>query len=150
MSRSSDAKKARRRRRLAARDSAWPPTPVLEDVPTAEAEGDEIGEAIGTLDAWLSGRGWVLDAENTADHVVSWVYPPSAGDVDDDDAEPVTRIWIVVDEDDEALELVFGATLVGTGSADDDGPLLLDPETLPDDIGVLESYRVGQPVPVLD
>ena len=34
------------------------------------------------------------------------------------------------------MELSFGAALVGAGSADDQGLFLLDPETLPDDIGV--------------
>lgn len=150
MSRDSQAKKARRRKRQAARDAAWLPAPVFEDVLTADAEHDEIGEAIAAVDEWLAGRGWVLDSENAADHLVSWVYPPSAAEFDDDDSESVTRIWIVVEEDDEELELAFGAALVGAGPADDEGLLLLDPETLPEDIGALESYRAGQPVPVLD
>ena len=62
--------------------------------------------------------------------------------------EPVTRIWIVVDEDDDELVLSFGAALVGAGAGD--GLYLLDPQTLPDDIGAIESYRPGLPLPVLD
>ena len=150
MSRDSQAKRARRRKRQAARDAAWLPAPVFEEVRTAETEFGEIDEAIAAIDEWLAGRGWVLDSENSADHLVSWVYPPSAAKFDDSDSESVTRIWIVVDEDDEELELSFGAALVGAGSADDQGLFLLDPETLPDDIGALESYRAGSPVPVLD
>ena len=60
----------------------------------------------------------------------------------------MTRIWIVVEQDDDELELAFGAAVVG--AADGDGGYLLDPQTLPDDIGALESYRPGLPLPVLD
>lgn len=150
MSRDSQAKKARRRKRQASRDGAWLPAPVFEDVLSAEAESDEIGEAVAAVDEWITGRGWVLDTDNAGDHLVSWFYPPSAVEFDDDQREPVTRIWIVVEEDDDELVLTFGATLVGAGEDAKDGPHLLDPQTLPDDIGALESYRPGLPLPVLD
>lgn len=147
MSRNSQAKKARRRKRQASRNSAWLPEQVFEEVLAAESEVDEIGEAVAVVDEWIVGRGWVLDADNAGDHLVSWVYPPSAAEFGDEEREPVTRIWIVIEEDDEELTLTFGATLAGFGA--DDEAYVLDPETLPVDIGALESYRPGQPRPVL-
>ena len=150
MSRHSQAKKARRRKRQAARDAAWTPASALQDVLAADTESDEIGDAVGAIDEWIVGRGWILDTNNAGDHLVSWVYPPSVAHFDDDGREPVTRIWIVVEEDDDELELAFGAALVGAGATEADGLYLLDPQTLPDDIGALESYRPGLPLPVLD
>ena len=81
---------------------------------------------------------------------MSWVYPPSACEVGDDGREPVTRIWIAMNEDDDALVLEFGAALVGSGPTPDDGLYLLDPETLADDIAGLEAYRPGDARPVLN
>ena len=150
MSRDSAAKKARRRKRQAARDYVWLPAPVFAEVLSAEEEFDEIGGAVSAIDEWIVGRGWVLDTDNAGDQLVSWVYPPSATEFDDDEREPVTRVWIVVTEDDDQLELAFGAALVGAGVAEGDGLYLLDPQTLPDDIGALESYRPGLPLPVID
>jgi len=150
MSRDSQAKKARRRKRQAAREAAWLPAPAFEDVLSAEAEFDEIGEAAGAVDEWITGRGWVLDADNAGDQLVSWVYPPSAATFDDTQREPVTRIWIAVEEDGDELVLTFGAALVGAGATGEDGLYLLDPQTLPDDIAAIESYRPGLPLPVLD
>lgn len=102
------AKKARRRKRQAVR---WAPEPVPDE------EVDAIGAALADVDDWVADRGWVLDATDF-DNLVSWVYPPSAADVDDEATEPVTRIWITVSEDDEEVVLEFGAVLVGTGRAD--------------------------------
>lgn len=146
MSRKSDAKKARRRKRLAARDTTWIPAPVFDQIAGEDSELDEIGEAIGTVDGWITGRGWELDTDSATTQMVSWVYPPSGAEFDDD-REPVTRIWIALDEDDDEVVLEFGAVLVGFGSADE--PYLLDPETLAEDIGALEEYRPGLPMPVL-
>ena len=148
MSRDSQAKKARRRKRQVARDAAWVPAPAFEEAVSAETDFDEIGEAVAAIDEWLVGRGWLLDTDNAGEGLLSWVYPPSAAEFDDDQREPVTRIWIVVEQDDDELELAFGAAVVG--AADGDGGYLLDPQTLPDDIGALESYRPGLPLPVLD
>ena len=150
MARDSQAKKARRRKRQAARDAAWVPAPVFDEILSADAESDEIGEAVSAIDEWITGRGWVLDTDNAGEQLVSWVYPPSAAQFDDSRRESVTRIWIAVEEDDDELVLTFGAALVGAGDADGDGLYLLSPETLPDDIAALESYRVGQSLPVLE
>lgn len=147
MSRKSDAKKARRRKRQAARDASWIPGPVFDDIAGLDSELDEIGEAIGVVDEWITGRGWELDTDSATTQMVSWVYPPSVGEFDGD-REPVTRIWIALDEDDDEVVLEFGAVLAGFGSVDE--PYLLDPETLAEAIGALEAYRPGLPMPVLN
>jgi hypothetical protein len=137
VSRQSQAKKARRRKRQAAREVTWIPESIGD-------AADGIGEAVADIDDWITERGWVLDAEN-ADDVVSWVYPPSAASFGDEDREPVTRVWITLVEDDDEVVLEFGAAVVGAGA--DDGVYVLDPDGLADDLAVLEAYRPGLPRP---
>lgn len=138
MSRQSQAKKARRRKRQAARDTTWVS-------PVDDGPADGIAEAVAQIDDWMAARGWLLDTANASASLVSWVYPPSAVDLEDEDCEPVTRIWITVAEDDDEVVLEFGAALVGASGSDD--VYLLDPDTLPDDIEALEAYRPGQDRP---
>lgn len=146
MSRNSQAKKARRRKRQASREATWIPEPVFEQLLAADEESDEIAAALGDIDEWICGRGWVLDTENS-DDIVSWVYPPSATQFDDENLEPVTRVWITVSEDDEEVVLEFGAALVGFGA--DDEAYALDPDGLADHIAALEAYRPGLARPAL-
>ena len=146
MSRTSDAKKARRRKRQAARDASWLPEPAFDQILADEDRLDAVDAAVAEIDDWLTPRGWVLDADNT--ELVSWFFPASAAEFDDDDIEPVTRIWITLDEDDDEVVLEFGSVLVGFRAGDE--PYLLDPDTLADDIGLLEAYRPGLPRPVLN
>lgn len=135
MSRQSEAKKARRRKRQAARQETW-----IDDT------ADGIAEAVADIDEWITARGWALDAGNSH-NLVSWVYPPSATTFDDEDREPVTRVWITLVEDDDEVVLEFGAALVGGCEAD--GVYILDPDRLADDLAALESYREGSPRPEL-
>lgn len=146
MSRKSQAKQARRKKRQAARDAGWVPEPIVEQI-RAAAESDPLEEALANIDDWLSDRSWVFDEENS-ELLVSWVYPPSVAEFDDEDREPVTRIWITVEEDDEEVVLEFGATLVGDGG--EDAAYVLDPENLDANVAALESYRAGMPRPELD
>lgn len=133
MSRNSQAKKARRRKRQATRSAGRMPDGRPE-------EFAEIAEAAGEVNAWLVGRGWVLDEENATDDLVSWAYPPSAAEVSGE-CEPVTRIWMRLGEDDDAVTLEFGAVLVGADG--EDGMSVLDPDRLAELVEELESYRVG-------
>jgi hypothetical protein len=144
MSRKSQAKQARRKKRQAARDASWIPEPAFEELVGADDTADAIGEAVAAIDEWLSSRGWGLDSES-AENLVSWFYPPSAVESDDEEREPVTRIWITVVENDEEVVLEFGAALVGAGG--DDETYVLDPETLAEGIAALEAYRPGLPRP---
>jgi hypothetical protein len=135
------AKKARRRKRQAAQQAAWTPADDSAD-PTADA----IGEAVADIDDWITARGWLLDAD-TAEDLVSWVYPPSAATFEDADREPVTRVWITVEEDDDEVALEFGAAPVGAGPGDT--VYTLDPDRLADNLAALEAYRPGSPPPEL-
>lgn len=137
MSRNSDAKKARRRKRQAAWGSTW--------VPAADEGSAELTDAVAAIDNWLAARGWLLDAENSGDVLVSWVYPPSAEELEDAEREPVTRIWIALEEDDEEVTLDFSALLVGMGQSD--RPYSLDAQRLAEQIAAVESYRPGLPRP---
>lgn len=147
MSRNSQAKKARRKKRQAARAATWIPDAEFTQMLDDEEHLDALDAAIGDIDDWLAPRGWVLDIGHTEDTgLVSWFYPPSAADVDDPDREPVTRIWISLTEDDEEVLLEFGCLLVGFGP--DDELCVLDPERFADDIPVIEAYRPGMPRPL--
>ncbi len=136
MSRQSESKKARRRKRQAAR----------QEFTAADDAAGAIGEAVADIDEWITARGWALDAGNSH-NVVSWVFPPSAATFDDEDREPVTRVWITLVEDDDEVVLEFGAALVG--ACDDDGVYVLDPDSLADDLAALEAYREGSSRPEL-
>ena len=161
MSRSSEAKRARRRKRHAGRDSTWVPDALFGELlagraqdagedagPDAVADGvaDAVADAVTGVDEMMTGRGWVLDDASIGNDLVSWVYPPSAVESADPSVEPVTRMWIAVHEDDSEVELTFGATLAGSGPADD-GPHRLDPDRLADALAALEAYRAGDPPP---
>lgn len=145
MSRKSQAKQARRKKRQTAREASWIPEPLFDAVRDA-AESDPVAEALADIDDRMAERGWVLDDSNS-DRLLSWVYPPSAGEFDDEDREPVSRIWITIEENDDAVVLEFGATLVGDGSEAE--TYVLDPDSLDDDVAALEAYRPGLPRPEL-
>jgi len=150
------AKRARRRKRQAARDSSWVPEPLYHELiaPQVRDEGedstadtDPVAEAVAGVDEVMADRGWVLDAASLSEGLVSWVYPPSAVDFEDRAVEPVTRIWIAVRGGDEAV-LALGATVVGSGAADGE-PYRIEADRLGDALVALESYRAGDPRPVL-
>ena len=157
MSRSSEAKRARRRKRHAGRDSTWVPDALFGELLAERAQDAEedagpdagpeaVADAVAGVDEMMTGRGWVLDEASIGNDLVSWVYPPSAVESADRSVEPVTRMWIAVHEDDSEVELTFGATLAGSGPADD-GPHRLDPDRLADALAALEAYRAGDPPP---
>lgn len=157
MSRSSEAKRARRRKRHAGRDSTWVPEALFGELLAERAQDAEedagpdagpeaVADAVAGVDEMMTGRGWVLDEASIGNDLVSWVYPPSAVESADRSVEPVTRMWIAVHEDDSEVELTFGATLAGSGPADD-GPHRLDPDRLADALAALEAYRAGDPPP---
>ncbi|WP_431237677.1 hypothetical protein ACQ86B_23735 [Mycolicibacterium aichiense] len=145
MSRKSDAKKARRKKRQASRDERWLPGDVkgaLDDVDV------ELAQAVETFDEWLTSRGWTFDADFSTDTLISWFFEPSAAAVADDGYEPVTRIWITASGEDDDFPDAVKAVLVGTG--EDAGALYtVEPEVLLAHIDPIEAYRPGDAVPVL-
>lgn len=140
MSRRSDQKKARRKKRRAARDQTWLP----------EGMGERVAEVVADLeefDARLTERGWQFnDPEHPDDDVgVSWFWPPSFvdedGREDDDDAMRATVIALLEDEGGEIAHVLL------TGTADD---YQFDLDELLDNLDVIEGYRAGDPPPVFE
>ena len=145
MSRQSDAKKARRKKRQTARDDRWMPGDVKETLDDVDVE---LAQAVETFDEWLTARGWTFDAEFSTDTLISWFYEPSAATVVDEIHEPVTRIWITASGEADDFPEGVKAVLVGTG--EDQGALYtVEPEVLLAHIDSVESYRPGDVIPVL-
>ncbi len=145
MSRQSDAKKARRKKRQTARDDRWMPGDVKETLDDVDVE---LAQAVETFDEWLTARGWTFDAEFSTDTLISWFYEPSAAAVVDEVHEPVTRIWITASGEADDFPEGVKAVLVGTG--EDQGALYtVEPEVLLAHIDSVESYRPGDVIPVL-
>ncbi|MGD9618783.1 MAG: hypothetical protein AB7G47_01225 [Mycolicibacterium sp.] len=137
MSKRSDAKKARRRKRQAVRGATWIPDPVHE--PDAEQRVAEIIAELENFDAKLTERGWVSNAEVDAEAGVIWFWPPSYAEVDDAELATATVVALIEAEGGEIAHVVF----VGS---DDDYQFNL--EELFDHINVVEAYRIGDPPPV--
>ena len=123
MSKRSEAKKARRRKRQSAKGPRWTP---------GAADDLEV------VDDALTGNGWEFDVEYSNDDMATWFYPPSGIDTDDDAVESVTRIWLT--EDDE-----WHVILVGSGP--DGVDYVFAADSLLDNLESIEAYRAGGPVP---
>lgn len=135
MSRNSEAKKARRNKRRAARDANWIPQEVLDET----TEHLELADVLERFDELVTLRGWVFDEELSNEEAALWFWPPSVNeDADDDDIAPVTTIVMFADDDAEIATVAF----VGTG----DGYAFAT-ETLLEYLPVVEAYRFGDPVP---
>lgn len=127
MSRASAAKKSRRKRRLSARNEAWLPSDVHANIKGVARIADEIVP-----------RGWEFDRDFSTDEFVTWYYEPSGTELDDESAEPVTRIWLT---DPQTPHVI----LVGSGADADDVALTV--EALFARLPEIEAYRPGQPIP---
>ncbi len=74
MSRQSDAKKARRNKRRATRESRWLPEGVLDDLVATQAA---IATDLEAFDQRITERGWTFDEEESDEDVAFWFYEPS-------------------------------------------------------------------------
>ena len=146
MSRNSNAKKARRKKRQVSRDARWLPGDVLGTLDDVDVE---LAQAVETFDEWLTSRGWTFDAEFSTEALISWFYEPSAAAVVDDDHEPVTRIWITASGADDDFPDGVTAILVGTAGENEGALYTVEPEVLLAHIEAIETYRPGDAVPVL-
>jgi hypothetical protein len=131
VSKQTAAKKARRKRRLASRNDRW-----LTDEMQATVEGVEL------IAKQIISRGWEFDHEFSSDEFITWYYPPSGTEPDDEAAEPVTRIWVT----DPAQPHVL---LVGTTPVSEYPEYALTVEQLFTHLDVIESHRIGDPQPAL-
>lgn len=127
MSKDRAAKKARRKRRLSARNDGWLPEDVHADVRGVTRIAHEIIP-----------RGWEFDREFPTDEIVTWFYPPSGTVIDDESVEPVTRIWLTDPQEPHVI-------LVGSGEGA--GDIALSVEQLLARLDAIESHRLGEPQP---
>lgn len=114
----------------------WIPDVVLDEI----SDDVELVESLESLDARIVERGWSFDDDQSDEEFVIWFYPPS-GTAVGDGLEPVTTIWMHVAESAEFVHVI----LVGT--ADDHR---LTPDRLFAHLEVIEAYRAGDPIIVLD
>ncbi|MBY0288994.1 MAG: hypothetical protein K2X52_17935 [Mycobacteriaceae bacterium] len=134
MSRKSQAKQARRKKRQAVQNSRWIPETVLEGL----SDDIELAAVLERLDERITERGWVFDEELSDDESALWYFIPSTAEVPDDlDVVPVTTIAMTSDDTD-VVHVVF----VGTA---DDYQFGLD--ELFENLDVIEGYRTGNPIP---
>jgi hypothetical protein len=131
VSRSSAAKKARRKKRVGARNDSWLPDEVHAEIKGVARIADEIIP-----------RGWEFDTDFSTDDFVTWYYPPSAVEEDDDSAdgevEPVTRIWLT--DADEPHVILVGS---GEDGVDGGGDVTLTVEELFARLDEFERHRAG-------
>ena len=131
MSRRTEAKKARRTKRRAAKDASWIPDDVLDDVVATQAA---IATDLEAFDARITERGWTFDEDSSDEDFVFWFYEPSGADVDDDELAPVTTIWMAGDEGAGIVHLMLA------GAAEDNE---FTPDEFFEHVDVIEAYRVG-------
>jgi hypothetical protein len=133
VSKRTEAKRARRDKRRAARDATWIPEGILDEL------ADDLGivEELDHFDARITERGWMFDDEQSDEEFAIWFYPPSGAEVGAG-REPVTTIWMYAPENGEALHLI----LVGT--ADDHR---FTPDEFFVHVEMIEAYRFGDPRP---
>ena len=129
MSRKIEAKRARRDKRRATRDSNWIPDPVLEEM----VDGVELVEDLESFDTRIIERGWTFDDDQSDEEFVIWFYPPSGAEVGEG-IEPVTTIWMHVAENAEFVHVI----LVGTA-----GDQRMAPDEFFERIDAIEAYRSG-------
>ena len=130
MSRSSAAKKARRKKRVGARNDSWLPEELHAEIKDVARIANEIIP-----------RGWEFDHDYSTEDFVTWYYPPSGVDESDDpeaSAEPVTRIWLTDPQEPHVI-------LVGSGEDAED--IVLTVEELFARLAEFEAYRSVGPAP---
>jgi hypothetical protein len=134
VSRKSQAKQARRKKRQAAQNSRWIPEAVLDEL----SADIELAAVLEQLDRRITERGWVFDEELSDEESALWYFIPSTAEVPDDgEVVPVTTVAMTSD-DAEVVHVVF----VGTS---DDYQFGL--EEFFEHVEAIEAYRLGQPIP---
>lgn len=127
-----EQKKARRRKRLAAREQTWLPAHVADEL--------QIASELEEFDARLTDRGWEFAVDVDDDTGVAWYWPPSEAEVaDEDETVNVTVILLTPDDGGEIAHVVF------VGTSDD---YQFNLEELFEHIDVIEAHRLGAPLPV--
>ncbi|OBB23114.1 hypothetical protein A5792_32250 [Mycolicibacterium peregrinum] len=134
MSKGSDAKKARRRKRQAARDTRLVPHEMVDELADIP---DAVVADLAEFDDRITTRGWTFDEEQSDDDYAVWFYEPSGAQVDD--GLPVTSLWLDAAEDGEIVRVVF----VGSVERYE----FTHEELLDGALDVIEGYRHGAELP---
>jgi hypothetical protein len=97
-------------------------------------------EGVAQIASQIIPRGWEFDREYSSEDHLTWYYPPSAIEVDDDDerTEAITRIWV---SDPDQPNVI----LVGEGGIN----VAMTVEQLFERLDVIEAYRAGDAEPEL-
>ena len=131
MSRRSEQKKARRKKRQAGREEGWIPARMLEQL--------EIASDLEAFDEQLTERGWEFADDVDDETGAAWYWVPSEADVpDEDDVVNVTVALLTPEDDGEIVHVVF------VGTADD---YQFGVEEFFANIDAVEAYRLGDPIP---
>ncbi|MBX7449502.1 hypothetical protein GR927_16020 [Mycolicibacterium sp. 3033] len=131
MSRRSEQKKARRKKRRAVRDESWIPARVLEQL--------DIASDLEAFDEQLTERGWEFSEDVDDETGAAWYWLPSEADVpDEDEVVNVTVALLTPEEDGEIVHVVF------VGTAED---YQFGVEEFFANVDVIEAYRFGDPIP---
>ncbi len=128
MSRRTEAKKARRRKRRTVREERRLGGEVL---------------SLEAVDEVLTDRGWEFDVENSTDDIATWFCPPSGAEMIGDTVESVTRIWLGADDEDTWHVIFVGA---GAESVD----YVFTADSLLENLEAIEEYRHGDLAPAFD
>jgi hypothetical protein len=135
VSRRTNAKKARRRKRQSARGQTWLPAGVADEL--------QIASELEDLDGRLTERGWEFHLDEDDPDVetgVAWYWPASEADVpDEDQTVNVTVILLTPEDGGEIAHVVF----VGT-----DVDYQFNFDELFEHLDAIEAYRIGDPPPV--
>jgi hypothetical protein len=134
VSKRTDAKKARRRKRVAERERRRLVGEIVRGLLSFEG-----------IDEVLTERGWEFDVDNSTDELATWFWAESALDTDDEDLEPVTRIWLTIGEDEEIddADLEWHVLFVGGDAEATD--YVFSGESLLEHLAAIEEYRHGDP-----
>lgn len=131
MSRRSEQKKARRKKRQAGREEGWIPARMLEQL--------EIASDLEAFDEQLTERGWEFSEDVDDETGAAWYWVPSEADVpDEDDVVNVTVALLTPEDDGEIVHVVF------VGTADD---YQFGVEEFFAKLDAIEAYRLGDPIP---
>ena len=135
MSRQTEAKKNRRKKRRAAQHASWLPDNVLDELVTTQAA---IATDLEAFDQRITERGWTFDEDDSDEEFAFWFFGPSATEVDDEDVAPMTTIWMSADEDAEIVHLMLAGTQSDREFA---------PDAFLEHLDVIEGYRLSDPLP---
>lgn len=131
MSRRSEQKKARRKKRQVAREEGWIPARVLEQL--------EIASDLEAFDERLTERGWEFSEDVDDETGAAWYWVPSQADQpEEDEVVDVTVALLTPEDDGEIVHVVF------VGSADD---YQFGVEEFFANLDAIEAYRFGDAMP---